>query len=44
VLGNVSSFGVDAAGELYVVSYSRGLVLELWPTAPSAPVNLRIIR
>ena len=28
VLGNVSSFGVDAAGELYVVSYSRGLVLE----------------
>jgi glucose/arabinose dehydrogenase len=45
-LGNVSSFGVDAAGELYVVSYSRGIVFKLvGPTsAPAAPSGLRIIR
>jgi glucose/arabinose dehydrogenase len=42
-LGNISSFGVDAAGELYVVSYSRGLVLKV-VTLPSAPQNLHIIR
>ena len=28
-LGNVSSFGVDADGELYIVSYSRGTIFKL---------------
>jgi glucose/arabinose dehydrogenase len=28
-LGNISSFGVDARGELYVVSYSAGTVLKV---------------
>jgi glucose/arabinose dehydrogenase len=31
VLGLISSFGVDAEGELYLVSYSRGVVLKLMP-------------
>jgi glucose/arabinose dehydrogenase len=30
-LGLISAFGVDAAGELYVVSYSRGRILKLVP-------------
>jgi glucose/arabinose dehydrogenase len=30
-LGLISSFGVDADGELYIVSYSRGVVLKLLP-------------
>ena len=41
--GNISSFGVDADGELFIISYSRGMVLRLIGD-PSAPVNLRIIR
>jgi len=28
-LGNISSFGVDAAGELYLLSYSRGAILKV---------------
>ena len=28
-LGTVSSFGVDAAGELYILSYSRGAILKV---------------
>jgi glucose/arabinose dehydrogenase len=28
-LGNVSSFGVDAAGELYILSLSRGTILKI---------------
>jgi glucose/arabinose dehydrogenase len=30
-LGNISSFGVDALGELYIVGYSRGTVLRVLP-------------
>jgi glucose/arabinose dehydrogenase len=41
--GNISSFAVDAGGELYVVSYSRGVVLRL-SGVPAPPANLRIIR
>ena len=41
--GNISSFGVDADGELFIVSYSRGMVFRLIGD-PSAPANLRIIR
>jgi glucose/arabinose dehydrogenase len=45
-LGNVSSFGVDADGELYVVSLSRGTIIAVVGqlSAPAAPTNLRVIR
>ena len=45
-IGNVSSFGVDADGELYVVSYSNGTVLKIIgpPAAPAGPAGLRIVR
>ena len=46
VLGNISSFGVDGDGELYVVGYSTGKILKLIgpPAAPTVPSGLRIIR
>ncbi|HMC76736.1 MAG TPA: PQQ-dependent sugar dehydrogenase [Vicinamibacterales bacterium] len=45
-LGNVSSFGVDGDGELFVISYSRGIVFKLAGplTAPPTPLNPRIVR
>jgi glucose/arabinose dehydrogenase len=45
-IGNVSSFGVDADGELYVVNHSAGTVLRVRgaAAAPAAPTNLRILR
>lgn len=45
-LAGVSSFGVDAEGEIYIVSYSRGVILKIIGplTAPSTPTGLRIIR
>ena len=45
-LGNISSFGVDSDGELYIVSYSNGTILKMIgpPTAPPAPTGLRIVR
>jgi glucose/arabinose dehydrogenase len=42
-LAGVSSFGVDAAGELFVVSYNRGAILRL-AGPPPVPGTLRIIR
>ena len=42
-LAGVSSFGVDAGGELYIVSYNRGVVLNVLGP-PGTPGNLRIIR
>jgi glucose/arabinose dehydrogenase len=44
-VGNISSFGADADGELYIVSYSSGRVLKIIGprTAPPAPSGLRII-
>lgn len=42
-LGNISSFGVDAAGEIYVVDYSRGMILRI-AAPPRTPTNLRIVR
>jgi len=46
VLGNISSFGVDSHGELYVVNHTGGSVVQIMSTAsrPSPPTNLRIIR
>jgi glucose/arabinose dehydrogenase len=45
-VGNVSSFGVDADGELYLVSYSPGRILKIVgpPAAPATPAGLRILR
>jgi hypothetical protein len=45
VLGNVSSFGVDSRGELFVLNYSAGQVLLLInpAIAPATPTGLRII-
>ena len=45
-LGNISSFGVDADGELLIVSYSLGRVMKLvGPSiAPPVPTGLRILR
>jgi glucose/arabinose dehydrogenase len=45
-LGSVSSFGIDADGELYVVSYSTGTIIKILgvTSAPAAPTGLRIIR
>jgi glucose/arabinose dehydrogenase len=42
-VGGISSFGVDAQGELYVVDHTRGLVLRLSRDL-RAPTNLRFIR
>jgi glucose/arabinose dehydrogenase len=42
-IAGVSSFGVDADGELYIVSYNRGVILQIFGP-PSTPSNLRIIR
>jgi glucose/arabinose dehydrogenase len=42
-IGNVSSFGVDADGELYIVSYDQGRILRL-VAAPPTPSTLKIIR
>ncbi|MEO5897991.1 MAG: PQQ-dependent sugar dehydrogenase [Vicinamibacterales bacterium] len=42
-LANISSFGQDADGELFVVSYSRGVITRILGL-PSPPTNLRIIR
>jgi hypothetical protein len=30
-LGLISSFGVDADGEMYIVSYTRGRILKIVP-------------
>ena len=43
VLGNISAFGTDQDGELFIVSYSRGVVLRL-AGVPPTPQNLHIIR
>jgi glucose/arabinose dehydrogenase len=34
--GNVSSFGVDASGELYFLDYTNGAVVRILPAAPPA--------
>jgi glucose/arabinose dehydrogenase len=45
-LGNISSFGADADGELYLVGYSTGRILKIIgpPAPPPVPTGLRIIR
>ena len=43
-IGSVSSFGVDADGELYIVSLSHGAVLSVAGLGPPTPTDLRVIR
>jgi glucose/arabinose dehydrogenase len=45
-LGNISSFGVDADGELYIVSLTRGTVLAVVGplSPPPIPTDLRVVR
>ena len=38
-IGNVSAFGQDATGELYVVSWSRGEILRITPGAPLLTID-----
>ena len=42
-VGNVSAMGIDADGELYIVSYDQGRILRLIGPPPT-PTTLRIIR
>jgi glucose/arabinose dehydrogenase len=46
IVGNISAFGVDAAGELYIVNHTGGTIVQISSTAPppTSPTNLRIIR
>jgi glucose/arabinose dehydrogenase len=42
-VGNVSGFGVDAAGELYIINHTGGRILRV-VVAPITPTNLQIVR
>ena len=44
--GNVSAFGVDGDGELYLVSLTLGRIFKIVgpPAAPAVPAGLRIVR
>jgi glucose/arabinose dehydrogenase len=44
--GGISSFGVDATGELYIVNHQGGVILRIVgpPVAPPTPLSPRIIR
>jgi glucose/arabinose dehydrogenase len=44
-LGNISSFGIDADGELHIVAYSRGQILKIVGprVPPRSPTGLRIV-
>ncbi len=46
VLGFISSFGVDADGELYVVNHSAGRIVRITAPliVPPAPAGLRIVK
>jgi glucose/arabinose dehydrogenase len=46
MLGNISSFGVDADGEIYVVNHSAGRIVRITApvTAPPTPAGLKIIK
>ena len=44
VLGNISSFGIDSRGELYVVNHTGGTIVQITGGKPAPPTNLRIIR
>jgi hypothetical protein len=45
-IGGVSAFGLNAAGDLFIVNYSGGTILKVVGTTsvPTALTNLRIVR
>jgi hypothetical protein len=45
-IGNVSSFGVDRDGEVYIVNHSGGSIVKIvnLSVIPAAPTGLRIVR
>jgi len=46
-LGNISSFGVDSRGELFILNYSAGQVMRIVNASispPAAPTGLRIVQ
>ena len=45
VVGNISSFGVDADGELYIVNHTGGSIVQVLslPVLPVAPTGLHIV-
>jgi glucose/arabinose dehydrogenase len=45
-LGYISSFGVDAEGEIFIVGYTTGKIFKIIgpPAAPAVPTGLRIVR
>jgi glucose/arabinose dehydrogenase len=43
ILGGISGFGLDAAGELYVINHTAGTILKI-VGPPRAPTNVRIVR
>src|SRR5688572_20390212 len=46
VLGFISSFGIDADGELYIISHTNGRIVRITApvTAPPPPTGLKIIK
>ena len=46
MLGNISAFGIDADGEIYVVNHSNGRIVRITAplTAPATPSGLKIIK
>jgi hypothetical protein len=44
VLGGMSGLGVDAAGELYIISYNGGSILKFLTGINTTPTGFRIIR
>ena len=46
VLGTISSFGVDADGELYLVGHSGGRIVRITAplTVPPVPSELKIVK
>jgi glucose/arabinose dehydrogenase len=42
MLGNISGFGEDVNGELYVLNYTAGTIVEIHPL--TSPANIRVIR
>jgi glucose/arabinose dehydrogenase len=44
VIGNISSFGLDSAGELYIVNHTGGTIVQIIAGNPGPPTNLRIIK
>jgi glucose/arabinose dehydrogenase len=44
VLGNISGFGVDNAGELYILNFFAGTVVRIEAVPPGMPTGLRVVR